>query len=206
LDDGIKHFRKFIVQYSGNKAVRIQSKYEETIMPFELLYSETLLKGRAFLIRRDHLKTPDGNETKLDIIEHGGSVVLIPVDKDGNLLFVRQYRHAAGMDLLELPAGTLEKDEDPAVCAAREIREETGFAADRIEKIGDFYLAPGYSTEFMHVYLAQELRRDPLEADADEFLSVEKIPLAEAIQMAERGEIPDAKSLAALLLAIPHLK
>ncbi len=175
-------------------------------MPFELLRSETLLKGRAFLIRRDTLKTPDGHETKLDIIEHGGSVIIVPVDKDGNLLFVRQYRHAAGMDLLELPAGTLEKDEDPAVCAAREIREETGFAADRIEKIGDFYLAPGYSTEFMHAYLARDLRYDPLEADADEFLSVEKIPFAEAIQMAERGEMPDAKSLAALLLAKSHLK
>jgi len=175
-------------------------------MPFELLRSETLLKGRAFLIRRDYLKTPDGHETKLDIIEHGGSVVIVPVDKDGNLIFVRQYRHAAGTDLLELPAGTLEKDEDPAVCAAREIREETGFAADKIEKIGDFYLAPGYSTEFMHVYLAQGLRHDPLEADTDEFLSVETIPFAEAIQMAEKGEIPDAKSLAALLLAKPHLK
>jgi len=179
-------------------------KNKEFIMPFELLRSETLLKGRAFLIRRDHLKTPDGGETKLDIIEHGGSVVIVPLDKDGNLLFVRQYRHAAGLDLLELPAGTLEKGEDPAVCAAREIREETGFAADKIEKIGDFYLAPGYSTEFMHVYLAQDLRHDPLEADADEFLSVESIPCAEAIQMAVEGKIPDAKSLAALLLAKSH--
>jgi ADP-ribose pyrophosphatase len=181
-------------------------KNKEFIMPFELLRSETLLKGRAFLIRRDHLKTPDGGETKLDIIEHGGSVVIVPLDKDGNLLFVRQYRHAAGLDLLELPAGTLEKGEDPAVCAAREIREETGFAADKIEKIGDFYLAPGYSTEFMHVYLAQDLRHDPLEADADEFLSVESIPCAEAIQMAVEGKIPDAKSLAALLLAKSHFK
>jgi ADP-ribose pyrophosphatase len=175
-------------------------------MPFELIRSETLLKGRAFAIRRDHLKTPDGRETKFDIIEHGGSVVIVPVDDEGNLLFVRQYRHAAGMDLLELPAGTLEEDEDPALCAAREIREETGFAADNIQKIGDFYLAPGYSTEFMHVYLARELRHDPLEADADEFLSLEKIPLAEALQKAERGEIPDAKSLAALLLAKKYLE
>jgi ADP-ribose pyrophosphatase len=174
-------------------------------MPFELLHSETLLKGRAFRIRRDHLKTPDGRETKLDIIEHGGSVILVPVDENGNLLFVRQYRHAAGMDLLELPAGTLEAGEDPAVCAARELREETGFAADNIQKIGDFYLAPGYSTEFMHVYLARSLRHDPLEADADEFLSVEKIPVAEAFQMAEKGDMPDAKSLAALLLAKSHL-
>jgi len=175
-------------------------------MPFELISSETLLKGRAFLIRRDLLKTPDGRETKFDIIEHGGSVVIVPIDKEGNLLFVRQYRHAAGMDLLELPAGTLEEGEDPAICAAREIREETGFAADKIEKIGDFYLAPGYSTEFMHVYLAQGLRHDPLEADADEFLSVEKYSFAEAMQMAENGEMPDAKSLAALLLAKSHLK
>jgi len=179
--------------------------YKDYFMPFELIHSETLLKGRAFLIRRDHLKTPDGRETKFDIIEHGGSVIIVPVDKDGNLIFVRQYRHAAGMDLLELPAGTLEEGEDPAVCAAREIREETGFAADNLKKIGDFYLAPGYSTEFMHVYLARELRLDPLEADADEFLSVEKLPFAEAIQMAERGEMPDAKSLAALFLAKSYL-
>jgi ADP-ribose pyrophosphatase len=175
-------------------------------MPFELIRSETLLKGRAFAIRRDFLKTPDGRETKFDIIEHGGSVIIVPVDSEGNLLFVRQYRHAAGMDLLELPAGTLEEGEDPALCAAREIREETGFAADNIQKIGDFYLAPGYSTEFMHVYLARDLRHDPLEADADEFLSLEKMSFAEAVQKAERGEMPDAKSLAALLLARSYLQ
>ena len=175
-------------------------------MPFELLKSETLLKGRAFAIRRDLMKTPDGRETKFDIIEHGGSVVIIPLDADGNLLFVRQYRHAAGIDLLELPAGTLDEGEAPEVCAAREIREETGFEAGKLEKIGEFFLAPGYSTEFMVVFLATELTYNPLEADADEFLSVEKIPLAEAIQMAERGEMPDAKSLAALLLARKYLK
>ncbi len=174
-------------------------------MPFELLRSEILLKGRAFTIRRDLLKTPDGRETKYDIIEHVGSVVLVPLDEAGNVLFVRQYRHAAGLDLLELPAGTLDEGEDPDVCAAREIREETGFAADEMQKIGDFYLAPGYSTEFMRVYLARSLRHDPLEADADEFLSVERIPAAEALRMAEQGELPDAKSLAALLLARRYL-
>ena len=164
-----------------------------------------LLKGRAFAIRRDWMKTPDGRETKYDIIEHGGSVVIVPLDAEGNLVFVRQYRHAAGHDLLELPAGTLDEGEQPEACAAREIREETGFAADKLVKLGEFYLAPGYSTEFMVVYLATELRHDPLEADADEFLSVEKIPVQQALEMAEKGEIPDAKSLAALLLAQRYL-
>ena len=175
-------------------------------MPFELIKSETLMQGRAFKIRRDHLKTPDGHDTKFEIIEHGGSVILIPVDSDGNLLFVRQYRHAAGADLLELPAGTRDGDEPYEDCAAREIREETGMEAGKLKKVGEFYLAPGYSTEFMVVYLATELKHNPLEADYDEFLTLEKIPIAEAIQRAERGDIPDAKSLAALLLAAPYLK
>lgn len=174
-------------------------------MPFELLRSEMLLKGRAFAIRRDWMKTPDGRETKFDIIEHGGSVVIAPLDAEGNLLFVRQYRHATGQDLLELPAGTLDEDEHPDVCAAREIREETGFAARKLERLGQFYLAPGYSTEFMVVYLATDLVHDPLEADADEFLSVERIPFAKALEMARNGEMPDAKSLAALLLCEPRL-
>ncbi len=175
-------------------------------MPFELLRTETLLKGRAFAIRRDWMKTPDGRETKYDIIEHGGSVVLIPLDTEGNLLFVRQYRHAAARDLLELPAGTRDGGEPFEDCARREIREETGMEAGQLEKIGEFYLAPGYSTEFMAVYLATDLKRNPLEPDSDEFLSVEKIPVKKALEMAERGEVPDAKSLAALLLAEKYLK
>ena len=170
-------------------------------MPFKLIKSEPVFQGRAFKIRRDTLKTPDGNETKFDIVEHTGSVIIIPIDADGNMLFVRQYRHAAGKDLLELPAGTRDDDEPYEDCAAREIREETGMAAGKLERIGDFYLAPGYSTEFMAVFLATELSHDPLEADDDEFLQVEKISVRDAIQMAERGEMPDAKSLAALFLA-----
>jgi len=174
-------------------------------MAFELLKSETLMQGRAFKIRRDHLKTPDGRETQFEIIEHGGSVIIIPVDARGNLLFVRQYRHAAGIDLLELPAGTRDGDEPFEWCAAREIREETGMEAGNLQKIGEFYLAPGYSTEFMVVYIATDLKHNPLEADEDEFLEVEKIPVGSAFQRAARGEIPDAKSLAALLLARPYL-
>jgi ADP-ribose pyrophosphatase len=175
-------------------------------MPFELIKSEMILQGRAFKIRRDYLRTPDGRETRLEIIEHGGSVVLIPIDNDGNLLFVRQYRHAAGNDLLELPAGTRDGDEPLEECAAREIREEIGMEAGKLQKVGEFYLAPGYSSEFMVVYLATELKENPLDADDDEFLEVEKIPLKKALQMAEGGDLPDAKSLAALLLAKPYLQ
>lgn len=173
---------------------------------FELLKTETLLQGRAFKIRRDTLKTPDGRETKFDIVEHGGSVVIVPVDADGNILFVRQYRHAAGMDMLELPAGTRDGNEPFEDCAAREIREETGMEAGKLIHVGSFYLAPGYSTEYMGVFFATDLKHNPLEADDDEFLSVEKIPVKDALRMAEKGEMPDAKSLAALLMARSYLE
>lgn len=175
-------------------------------MPFELLKSEVLMQGRAFRIRRDTLKTPDGRETKFEIIEHGGSVILIPIDENGDIHFVRQYRHAAGKDLLELPAGTRDGDEPFEQCAAREIREETGMEAGTLQKVGEFYLAPGYSSEFMVVYLATELNPNPLEADDDEFLTVEKIPVRKAVELAEGGAMPDAKSLAALLTARPFLE
>jgi 8-oxo-dGTP pyrophosphatase MutT (NUDIX family) len=175
-------------------------------MPFQLVKSETLLQGRTFKVRRDYLKTPQGTETKLEIVEHGGSVVVIPIDDIGNLWFVRQYRHAVGADLLELPAGTRNRNEPFEECAARETREETGMEAGSLTKVGAFYLAPGYSTEFMTVFLATELKENPLDPDADEILSVEKIPVKKAIEMAERGEVPDAKSLAALFLAKPHLE
>lgn len=175
-------------------------------MSFELLKSVTLMQGRTFRIRRDFLKTPDGRETHFEIVEHGGSVIIIPVDENGNILFVRQYRHAVGINLLELPAGTRDGNEPFDACAAREIREETGMAAGQLVQIGEFYLAPGYSTEFMGIFLAIELTHNPLAPDADEILSVEKIPVKQAFELAERGEIPDAKSLAALLLARPHLE
>jgi ADP-ribose pyrophosphatase len=174
-------------------------------MKFELLKSENTYQGRAFSVRRDHLLTPAGNTVKYDIIEHIGSVSIVPVDEHGMMYFVRQYRHAAQLDLLELPAGTLEPGEPPEHAAAREIREEVGMAAQTLKKIGSFYLAPGYSTELMHVYLATGLTEDPLDPDQDEYLSVEKIPVAEALRLAESGQMQDAKSLAALMLARPYL-
>ncbi len=176
-------------------------------MKFELLGSKIIYKGRAITMRRDSLRTPAGSTVNYDIIEHPGSVVLVPVDKEKRLVyFVRQYRHSAGQEMLELPAGTLEADELPEACAAREVREETGMAAASLKEIGAFYLAPGYSTEHMHVFLATGLSPAPLAADADEFLSVETFPLAEAFKLAESGQLSDAKSLAALLLARPYLQ
>jgi len=175
-------------------------------MPFEFIKSEFLLQGRNFKVRRDTLKTPDGRETRLEIIEHGGSVVLVPVDSEENILFVRQYRHATGKDILELPAGTREGEEPYEDCAAREIREETGMEAGRLQKVGEFYLAPGYSSEFMAVFLATGLKHNPLDADDDEFLQVEKVPLKDVTAKFERGEVPDSKSLAAWLLAKPYLE
>jgi ADP-ribose pyrophosphatase len=175
-------------------------------MAFELLKSEIIHLGRVFTLRSDTLRLPDGRETRLDVVEHAGSVIILPMDANGNLLFVRQYRHAVGLELLEFPAGTLNEGESPDVCARRELQEETGMSAKGFLFLGGFYLAPGYSTEYMHAYLATELYFDPLEPDADEFLSVESIPLAKALAMAEHGELPDAKSLAVIHLGREHLK
>jgi ADP-ribose pyrophosphatase len=175
-------------------------------MPFEFIRSETVLEGRAFKIRRDILKTPDGRESKYEIIEHGGSVVLVPIDVEGNVLFVRQYRHAIGKELLELPAGTRDGDEPYEECAAREVREETGMEASQLKRVGDFYLAPGYSSEFMAVFLATGLKDNPLQADEDEFLQIEKVRAKDVAAMFARGEVPDAKSIAAWLLAKSYVE
>jgi ADP-ribose pyrophosphatase len=174
-------------------------------MKFELLGSEIIYQGHAIILRVDSLRTPANRTVKYDIIEHHGSVILVPVDENGQIYFVRQYRHAAGLDMLELPAGTLEPGEAPEDCAAREVREETGMAAANIKEIGSFYLAPGYSTELMHVFLATGLSHSPLAPDLDEFLSVEMLSFAEALKLAASGQLQDAKSLAALLLAQAHL-
>lgn len=174
-------------------------------MKFETLSTERIFQGKAFNVRRDQVRLPDGKTARLDIVEHRGAVTLLPIDQDGGVWFVRQYRHAAGIVLLELPAGVLEAGEAPEACALRELREEIGMSAGCLDKIGEFFLAPGYSTEYMHVYLARELTPDPLPGDVDEFLSLEKIPPQQVIEKALAGEIRDAKSLAVLLLAKPWL-
>lgn len=170
-------------------------------MPYELLDRKIIYSGRVFDVASRTVRLPDGRAQAYDIVEHNGAVTILPLDADGSIVFIRQYRVGAESQLLELPAGVLHDGEDPALGAAREIREETGFSADRLTRLGGFYMAPGYSTEYMHVFLATGLQPDPLPQDDDEFLQSERIPAAQALGMARRGEIHDGKTLVALLLA-----
>jgi len=175
-------------------------------MSTEILHTKNVYSGRVFDVRQDQVRLPNGKTMQLDIVDHPGAVVIVPVDSDGKIWLIRQYRHAAGKDLLELPAGVVEAGENFEEGALRELREEIGMTAGKIQKIGEFYIAPGYSTEYLFIYLACELRPDPLPGDEDEFIQVVPMPADQAIALAQTGQIPDAKTLAALLLAIPHLK
>lgn len=174
-------------------------------MTFTIVQREKIYQGRAFGVERLHMRLPDGAVRPYDLVQHSGSVTIVPLDEHGNLLFVRQYRIGVGEELLELPAGVLNDNEDPRACAVREVREETGMAAGELRLLGDFYLAPGYSSERMYIYLATGLYPAPLEQDVDEFLQVQPIPASAALRLAQQGSLRDAKSLAALLLALPHL-
>lgn len=174
-------------------------------MNVEILTSETLYRGRAFDVRRDQIRLPNGKSTALDIVDHSGAITIVPVDASGVIWFVRQYRHPTGQMLLELPAGTLEPGEQPEEAALREIREEIGMAAKSIKLLGEFYLAPGYSTEYMYIYLALGLTPAPLDQDEDEILFVEKIPAIEAYQLIESDKILDAKTLLGLYMARAYI-
>lgn len=162
--------------------------------------------GPVFDVAKVNIQLPDGRKRVYDLVEHGGSVTIVPVDDEGRILFVTQYRVGANERLLELPAGVLETGEDPLVSAKREIREEIGMAAKEITALGSFYLAPGYTTEYMTIFLAKGLYPAPLDPDEDEFLEIVTMPVEEAYQKAFAGEIQDGKTLAALLLALPYIK
>lgn len=163
--------------------------------------SEVLFRGSLLQLRRDHVLLPGGKSKAIEIVVHPGAVVLLPIDEQGRVWFVRQYRFPTGERLLELPAGTLNPGESPEACAARECREEIGMAAGRLLPLGGFFLAPGYSTEYIHLFLAQELAPAPLPGDEDEELELEVIPFAEIKDWIARGDLRDGKSLAALQLA-----
>ncbi|MEE4194727.1 MAG: NUDIX hydrolase [Anaerolineae bacterium] len=174
-------------------------------MTFQELDREKKFRGHAFDVSIVHFRLPDGRERHYDLVEHGDSISILPVDEYGQIYFVSQYRIGAADQLLELPAGVLDAGEVPLQCAQRELREEIGMAAGHIQELGGFYLAPGYTSEYMTAFLATGLYHAPLEPDEDEFLNVVKMPMAEAYQKVLKGEIRDGKSLAALLLAMPHL-
>ena len=174
-------------------------------MDFEVVRSEIVYHGHVFDVRQDQLRLPDGNLAKIDVVDHRGAVTMIPVDSQGQIWFIRQYRHAIRRQLLELPAGAAEIGEAPLTSAQRELREEIGMAAGNLEEIGSFYLAPGYSSEFMHVFLATDLQVAPLPADADEYLKIEKISARQALHLAETGKLEDSKSLIALFWSRPYL-
>ena len=174
-------------------------------MDLAVVRSEIVYHGHVFDVRQDHLRLPNGNLAQIDVVEHHGAVTMIPVDSQGQIWFIRQYRHAIKKVLLELPAGAAEIGEAPLSSAQRELREEIGMAAGNLQEIGSFYLAPGYSSEFMHIFIARDLQPAPLPADEDEFLKIEKVSVRQALRLAETGELEDSKSLIALFWSRPHL-
>jgi ADP-ribose pyrophosphatase len=167
-----------------------------------VLKTETLYRGRALALRLDEVEYAPGRSTRLEIVEHAEAVVVLPLDEDRNIWFVRQYRHPAGRELLELPAGILPAGESPAAGARRELQEEIGMTAGTLDRLLSFWLAPGYSTEYMHVFLATQLSPAPLAQDEDEVITVEKVPLAQALKMAlDDHQVCDAKTSLGLLAA-----
>ena len=175
-------------------------------MAYEILSEETVFKGPVFTVERIEVDLPDGRARKYDSIKIQNAVTILPVDLEGNILFVRQYRVGSKSILLELPAGKIETGETGLATAEREIREETGYAAKSMLPLGKFFLSPGYSTEYMYTFLASGLYPSPLHPDADEFLNVVKIPQQEALQMIQKGQIEDSKTLAIFMQALPYLK
>jgi len=175
-------------------------------MDYKKLGKEQIYSGPVFDLVKVFLQLPDRRERSYDLIEHHGSVTIVPVDDQGRVYFVRQYRVGAGHPLLELPAGVLEQDEDPLVCAERELQEEIGMGAREFKLLGSFFLAPGYTSEHMTIFLARGLYISPLEPDEDEFLEVVTLLIEEVYQHAFSGKIEDGKTLATLLLALPHIK
>ena len=173
-------------------------------MPYTVRKSEVVYRGRVFDVLKDAVQYPDGRTATFDVLRHGDAVAMVPVTPDGEIIFVRQYRHAIAQDLLEIPAGRLEPGEDPSACAARELKEEIGMAPGKLERIGEFFLAPGYSDEKMIVFLATELSPESLPQDDDEAIEVVPLSLSDSYAALQNGRVQDAKSLLVLLLARPH--
>jgi ADP-ribose pyrophosphatase len=166
-----------------------------------LIGSQDIYEGRVIKVRVDTIEVAGGNDVRREVVEHPGAVVIVPIDPDGRVLWIRQYRYAVDRELLELPAGTLERGEEPEACARRELAEEARFRPDALEELGRFYSAPGFCTELLHAFAASDLRPDSdAHADEDEEIEVEPLTVLESLSRIEAGDVVDAKSLAAFFL------
>lgn len=169
-------------------------------MKREVVSSETVYSGRRVNLRRDVLRDEAGAEYVREVVEHPGAAVIVPFLPDGRVVLVRQYRHAVGRSLLELPAGTLEPDEDPAECARRELEEETGWRAGKVLPLASVYSSPGILNEAMRFFVARDLVPGTADPDPGEDIEVVLLPVAEALRRVRSGEIRDGKTVTGLLL------
>ncbi len=166
-----------------------------------LVSSREIHRGRVVHLFVDTITLPNGHTTALEVIKHPGAAAVVPFLDADTILLVRQYRHAAGGYLLEIPAGKLDAGEAPEHCAARETEEETGYRAGRLEKLGAILTTPGFTDEIIHLYAGYDLVAGAAATEADEDLTVIPMPFADALSRVVQGEITDAKSVSALLLA-----
>jgi len=160
--------------------------------------SKLLHKGRNFSFKTDTVQLKNGKQTTRDIVEHPGAVAIIPIQGE-NIALIQQFRYAAGKTLLEIPAGTLEPGEDPLACAVRELREETGYAASNWDKLLSCYMAPGYSSEVIHFYVAEGLNQIGGTPEEDEDIEVVLKGFNEILAMIEENTIEDAKTITGIL-------
>ena len=157
-----------------------------------------IFRGRIITLHREDVTLPTGGRVTLEIVHHPGASAIVAVDGAGAVALIRQYRHAAGGFIWEIPAGTLGANEPPAECARRELREETGLIAAQWTPLGSVLTTPGFCDERIHLFLARELSESTASLEDDEVLTVSRVPMAQALAMIQRGEIDDAKSIAAL--------
>ncbi len=165
----------------------------------ERLERRSIYKGSIVDLSVDRVRLPNGHVMDLELIRHRGAAAVVPVDAERNVLLVRQYRYASGGWLIEVPAGKLDGGEPPETCAAREVEEETGHRALKLTPMGWIWTTPGFTDERIWLYLATGLEPTRTNLQPDEVLTVERMPLDRAVELAARGEIRDAKSVCALL-------
>lgn len=165
------------------------------------LSSEEIFDGVAIHLFRDEILLPNGNKGVREVVRHPGAVCVLPLTEDGDVIFVNQFRYALNRVTLEVPAGKLEKGEDPQEAALRELSEETGIEAKKIVPMGALYTTPALMDEIIYMYIATELSQGEQHLDEDEFVNAVKIPLEKAVEMVMNGEIKDAKTQTIILKA-----